>query len=156
MRKITLVAAGAALAAVPLMGSAFAAGNTTSNINQTMYHVGQNPADCSLDPSAQPVTAKSGQAVIHVNAKSGTTVLDVSFSGAVPNATYVVDIRCVGQIGSLVTDAYGNGSDEILLNSSQTSSSFSIDAAQPPGTGGTGVGGYGDTFVSAPFSALGG
>ena len=148
------------------IGAAAAANNknTTTNVNQTMWHVGPNVPSCTFDPTTLGSTAKNGQAVFHVNAKLGTTVLDVGISGAVPNASYDVDIRCTAPypIGTISTDAYGNGSTEIVLPSSLasfvSSNTFYVDAAIPPTAPGGpfgGAGGYGDTFISTVFSPLG-
>lgn len=141
----SLCLAGASSALAPAMADS-PRGNTTTNINQTMWHVGLNPGNCGPG-DADPGSTKNGQAVIHVNTKQGTTVLDVSVSSAVADSFYVVDIRCVGAIGGFTTDSSGNGSTEISL-SSMPQTPFVIDASIP---GGGAFGGYGDTFVSSQF-----
>jgi hypothetical protein len=77
--------------------------------------------------------------------------INVSVHDALPNTTYVVDIRCVGQIGALTTNSQGTGTAHITLPRTAPPAPFYIDIAVPP-PGGGGAGGYGDTFIAGPFN----
>lgn len=165
--QVIRVLAGGLLAAgiggVTLAGTATAS-NAVTNVNEPMWHIGLNQSSCNYNPTTLGPTAKNGQAVFHVDKNAGTTTLDVSISSAVASTSYDVDIRCTAPypIGTINTDAYGNGSAEIVLP--QTLATyvathwFYVDAAVDPSTppcpcGGAGF--YGDTFISTQFGPLG-
>jgi hypothetical protein len=128
--------------AVPL-GLAASASNGTAHL----VHVGLNVPQC-----VGPFTGDdSGVVTAHYNAVQTRETINVSVHDALPSTTYVVDIRCVGQIGTLTTNSQGTGTAQIDLS----------DVAAAPGTfyvdisvlgGGGGAGGYGDTFIAGPFT----
>jgi len=116
--------------------------------NGDLLHVGANPSACT-GPFSGP---DSGVVNVASNVGQSTVDLNVSLQDALPNQTYVVDIRCVGQIGSVTTDSQGTGTARISLPISQVpAGAFYIDVSvAPPGGGGSG--GYGDTFIAGPFA----
>jgi len=119
-----------------------------SNGNGDLIHIGPNPAACSGPFSG----ADSGVVIVDSNVGQSTLDLNVSFQYALPNQTYVVDIRCVGKIGSVTTDAQGTGTAQISLPIPQApTGAFYLDVSVAP-PGGAGSGGYGDTFIAGPFS----
>jgi len=130
-------------------GSALAGSNgQASNGNGDLIHIGPNPAACSGPFSG----ADSGVVIVDSNVGQSTLDLNVSFQYALPNQTYVVDIRCVGKIGSVTTDAQGTGTAQISLPIPQApTGAFYLDVSVAP-PGGAGSGGYGDTFIAGPFS----
>lgn len=126
------------------------AGNNgqTTNGNGDLVHVGANPAACTGPFSG----TDSGVVVVDTNVSQSTVDLNVSFQYALPSQTYVVDIRCVGKVGSVTTDSQGTGTAQISLPISQApTGAFYIDVSVAP-PGGAGSGGYGDTFIAGPFS----
>jgi opacity protein-like surface antigen len=176
MRKKALLAA---LVAVCLPAAAFAAKpshpatpantNASSNANATsatgasskanaqtknahngtakLVHVGLNPPACT-GPFAG---ADSGVVNSHFNAQQHSLRINVSVHGALPNTTYVVDRRCVGQIGKLTTNSQGTGTAHVVLsNVSAAPGTFYIDISVL--NGGGGAGNYGDTFIAGPFT----
>lgn len=161
---IAMAGAGGFAFAALAVASPASAHNSTTNVNNPMWHVGPNPASCNYDPSTtQGPSSKAGEAVFHVNSNLGTTVLDVSISGAVPNTPYDVDIRCTAPfpIGTINTDSYGNGAAVITLPQSLatfvSTNPFFVDSAISPSTSPcpcAGAGGYGDTFISTQFQPL--
>ena len=114
------------------------------NGHAPLVHVGPNPSSCT-----GPFTG-SDSGVVNVHIHQNGNFLNVSVHDASPNTTYVVDIRCVGKIGTLDTNSEGTGTAQIDLPSSLPASFF-IDVSVPP-PGGAGAGGYGDTFIAGPFS----
>ena len=134
-----LAVATGAQASPPAHGKAF-------NGNAHLIHVGLNPATCGTVPGT-----KSGEVNLHSNATRNRSRVNVSVHGAMPNTTYVVDIRCVAPIGTLTTNRSGNGTAHITLSSTlPTGSAIFIDLSVVGGGGG--AGGYGDTFIAGPFT----
>ncbi len=116
------------------------------NGNAHLIHVGLNPATCGTVPGT-----KSGEVNLHSNATRNRSRVNVSVHGAMPNTTYVVDIRCVAQIGTLKTNRAGNGTAHIKISAPlPTGLPMYVDISVPGGGGGTG--GYGDTFIAGPFN----
>jgi hypothetical protein len=141
------------IAALTLTGVPFGsvlAGNTgqAGNGNGNLVHVGANPAACTA-PYSGPA---SGVVNVDNNVAQSSFDLNVSFQYALPDQTYVVDIRCVGKVGSVTTDSQGTGTAQVSLPLSQAPTGvFYIDVSVAP-PGGAGSGGYGDTFIAGPFS----
>ncbi len=116
----------------------------SSPVGNPLVHVGPNPSACTGP------FAGTSSGVVNVSLdKSGNSV-NVSVHGALPNTTYVVDIRCVGAIGTFSTDSKGIGTASLDLPSTLPTT-FYIDVEVPP-PGGAGFGGYGDSFIAGPFS----
>jgi hypothetical protein len=144
MKKImlVLVAALAVGVAVPVALAANADNGTAH-----LVHVGLNPSAC-VGPFVGP---DSGVVNVHYNAVQSRETVNVSVHDALPNQTYVVDVRCVGQIGSLTTNSQGTGTAQIdLANVTAPPGTFYIDISVLGGGGG--AGGYGDTFIAGPFT----
>src|SRR5262249_8545889 len=96
----------------------------------------------------------SGVVTAHFNAVQGRLKINVAVHDALPNTTYVVDIRCIGAIGSLTTNSQGTGTTQINLPEKTAPGSFFVDIAVPPVASGPALGGagvYGDTFIAGPF-----
>ena len=112
--------------------------------NAALVHVGLNPASCATIPGAH-----SG--MVHVSVFRRRFRVQVSVHDALPDTTYVVDIRCVGAIGSLTSDSEGTATAQIELpRSALPASGFFIDISVA--NGGGGAGNYGDTFIAGPFA----
>lgn len=109
-----------------------------------LMHVGLNPAECT-GPFTGP---DSGEVNVHNNVNKDSTRLNVEVHHALPNQVYVIDVRCVGQIGSLTTNSQGEGNAHLSMPGTITGS-FYIDISVLGGGGG--AGGYGDTFIAGPF-----
>lgn len=110
-----------------------------------LMHVGLNPAACT-GPFTGP---DSGEVNVHNNVKKDTTKVNVEVEHALPNQTYVVDVRCVGQIGTLTTNSEGEGNAHINMPGNLTGTVY-VDISVAGGGGG--AGGYGDTFIAGPFT----
>jgi hypothetical protein len=111
------------------------------NDSGALVHVGSNPGSCGTTPGAD-----SGMVDVHFNADRNRFKVNVSVHDALPRTTYVVDIRCVGQIGSLTTNSRGTGRVQIdLSRSAPPSDGFFIDISVYNGVT------YGDTFIAGPF-----
>ena len=133
-----------ALLAVPALSLAGQDNNGTASL----VHVGLNPSACTTVPGTD-----SGVVNAHLNAVQDRFGLNVSVHDALPNQTYVVDIRCQGQIGTLTTNGQGTGTAHIDLTASTSGPAtepFYIDISVLGGGGGSG--GYGDTFLAGPFN----
>ena len=120
--------------------------NTTlsSPLGNPLVHVGPNPSACTGP------FAGTGSGVVNVHLDNSGNNLNVSVHDALPNTTYVVDIRCVGAIGTFSTNSEGIGTASLDLPSTLPTT-FYIDVEVPP-PGGAGAGGYGDLFIAGPFS----
>jgi hypothetical protein len=115
------------------------ADNTYSG-TATLVHVGQKPKSCGTISGAD-----SGVADVHFDADRKRFKVNVSIYDALPKTTYVVDVRCVGAIGSLTTDSLGAARAHIdLSRSAPPSSGFFIDISVFNGFT------YGDTFIAGP------
>ena len=136
---LVVVAVGVA---VPLALAANASNGTAH-----LVHVGLNPAACA-GPFAG---GDSGVVNAHFNAVQSRETVNVSVHGALPSTTYVVDVRCVGQIGTLTTNSQGTGTAQIDLSGvGSAPGAFYVDISVAGGGGG--AGGYGDTFIAGPFT----
>jgi len=128
--------------------------NTTEILyDAQLLSVGQNPASCVGPFSGTNSGPVRIQTITGVG-PNGFLQVRVALEDATPNTIYVVDIRCQKQIGTIRTNRRGNGSTNIGIFGVPTGTSYFIDAAIPPGNGGTGAGGYGQTFIAGPFNQL--
>src|SRR5262249_42862923 len=120
--------------------------------NAKLVHVGLNVPEC-VGPSAGPFAGDdSGVVNVQYNAVQQREKINVSVHNALPNQEYVVDIRCVGAIGTLTTNGQGTGTAQIALSDvAAAPGTFYVDIAVAP-PGGGGAGGYGDTFIAGPFT----
>jgi len=140
----------------PVTGASPSAGTGTSTTTTTsatstrsapLLHVGPNPSNCTGPFSG----SSSGSVSVVPNATQTSANLSITVGGALPNTTYVVDVRCVAQISTLTTNGQGSGSTGMtLFASSLPAGPFYIDLSVPNGGGGNGN--YGDTFVAGPFT----
>lgn len=133
---------GVVAAGVLCFGLLFIAqADNTHRDTATLVHVGQNPNSCGTIPGTE-----SGVANVRFDANRKRFKVNLSVYDALPKTTYVVDIRCVGAIGSLTTDSLGAARTEIdLSRSAPPSSGFFIDISVFNGVT------YGDTFIAGPF-----
>jgi hypothetical protein len=134
----------AAVALCPgLIGTAPA--QDLENETADLAHVGLNPSSCG-----KILGVASGTVNVHLNSARDRYKVIVSVYNALPKTTYVVDIRCVGAIGSLDSNSQGTGAAEFdLPMSALPANDFFIDISVP--NGGGGAGNYGDTFIAGPF-----
>ena len=135
------------VAALACVGIGAAAQDDGYNANAALVHVGMNPPECG-GPTL--VGSKSGVVSTHFNQAQKRLKITVSVHDALPNTTYVVDIRCNGAIGALTTDSTGTGLVEINLFNDSAPANFYIDISVP--NVGGGYANYGDTFVAGPFN----
>lgn len=82
-------------------------------------------------------------------------MVNLSVHDALPNKTYVLDIRCwtfgpQSELGTLTTNSQGTGTAQFKLNGVTPVNPFYIDISVK--NGGGGAGGYGDTFIAGPFT----
>src|SRR5215469_18514130 len=91
------------------------------NANAPLVSIGPNVAACSGNgPGGSYTGPAKGVANVHFNATQQQFKINVSVHDALPNTTYVLDIRCwtfgpQNAVGALVTDSTGTGSAEINL-----------------------------------------
>ncbi|GAC1599130.1 MAG: hypothetical protein NVS3B21_25370 [Acidimicrobiales bacterium] len=142
VRTIGLLAAAGALA-FGVEARAFAA-PADYNGTQHLLHVGPNPGTCTTIPAPE-----SGVVNVHYNLVQQDQRVNISVHDALPNTTYEVDNRCHNPIGFLTTNSDGTGTAQIDLPP-VLHGIFYIDLSVPGG--GTGAGGYGDTFIAGPFT----
>jgi hypothetical protein len=149
----------AATALLAVSGAAFA--QNAKNANAPLVSIGNNVEACQMPNNGSFSGAVKGVVNVHYNAVQKRFQVNVSVHDARPNTAYDVDIRCWifggnGPIGTLRTDQYGTGTFQIplWLEKAPEMGNFYIDIAVPPGAGGTGAGGYGDTFIAGPFNLL--
>ena len=133
---------GVVAAGVLCFGLLFIAqADNTHSDTATLVHVGQNPNSCGTIAGTE-----SGVADVRFDVDRKRFKVNVSVYGALPKTTYVVDIRCVGAIGTLTTDSLGAARAQIdLSRSAPPSSGFFIDISVFNGVT------YGDTFIAGPF-----
>jgi hypothetical protein len=146
MKRISLISLGVSVALLLLgmVGAAFA--QNAQNGNAPLIHVGLNPDSCGV---GNPGSA-SGVVNVHFNQQQNRLKVNVSVHDALPNTTYVVDIRCQHAIGALTTNSQGTGTSTIELLQDTAPSVFYIDISVA--NGGGGAGNYGDTFIAGPFN----
>jgi hypothetical protein len=135
--SIGVVAAGVLCWGLLLIAQA----DSTYSGTATLFHVGQNPNSCGTISGTD-----SGVANVRFDADRKRFKVNVSVYDALPKTTYVVDIRCVGAIGSLTTDSLGAAKAQINLSrSAPPPNGFFIDISVFNGAT------YGDTFIAGPF-----
>jgi hypothetical protein len=87
--------------------------------------------------------------------------VNLSVHDALPNTTYVLDIRCwtfgpQSELGTLTTNSQGTGTAQFTLDTTQAGNTpvnpFYIDISVKGGGTGTGAYSYGDTFIAGPFT----
>ena len=111
------------------------------NDRLSLIHVGQNPSSCGTMSGSD-----SGSVTVRFNPDRKRLKINVSVHDALPNTSYVVDIRCVGTIGRLTTNSRGYGRTLIdVARSMRPSDEFFIDISVFNGIA------YGDTFIAGPF-----
>ena len=148
---LLVVLAAEAAVAVPAALAASDANGTAS-----LNHVGLNPSTCSPSEGGPvyPGTA-SGVVNVHYNTVQSRFMVNLSVHDALPNTTYVLDIRCFAfgpqnELGTLTTDTYGTGTAQFTLNGVKPVNPFYIDISVKHGGGGAFD--YGDTFIAGPFN----
>ncbi len=153
MKKVllALVAIVAIGIAVPVALSANA-----YNGNAPLVHVGLNPPNCSAPFDNTGTTPTNGGVVnVHYNVTQNRFMVNLSVHDALPNTTYVLDIRCwtfgpQSELGSLTTNSEGTGTAQFTLDNTTPLNPFYIDISVKNGGGGSGN--YGDTFIAGPFN----
>ncbi len=146
LRMLVIISIGALSSlAFASLAQAAPTGPSAENGTAALEHVGLNPAGCD-----NPGGTLSGVVNTHANVIQNRREINVSVHGALPDTTYVVDLRCHSGIGSLTTNAEGTGTAHIYLVGSSWPATYFIDISVPHG--GNGAGGYGDTFIAGPFS----
>lgn len=151
-RLFALLAASAAIAAVAVP-AALAASDT--NGTASLNHVGLNPGTCSPSEGGAYAGPASGVVNVHYNTVQNRFMVNLSVHDALPNTTYVLDVRCFAfgpqnELGTLTTDAYGSGTAQFTLNGVKPVNGFYIDISVKHGGGGAFD--YGDTFIAGPFN----
>src|SRR5947209_5047941 len=112
MKRLILLVLAIAVFALPVV-PAFSSSGKAQNGTASLVHVGLNPSTC------QAITGTdSGVVNVHLNAVQDQFGVNVSVHDALPNTTYVVDIRCQRQIGSLTTNSEGTGTAHIDMTAS--------------------------------------
>lgn len=118
----------------------------TPHARGPLLHVGTNPASCT-----GPFDGKfNGQVRVHFYADQKTLNISVEVHKAQKNTEYAVEMRCTGFLGTLPTDKHGDGIISFSVPINDPPKRFYINVAIPP-PGGSGAGGYGDTFIAGPF-----
>jgi hypothetical protein len=161
MKRILLAAV--AVIAVGVAVPVAVAGNAGQNdFNGTapLVHVGLNVPDCSNGtPAAAFPGTDSGVVNVHYNLVQNQFKVNLSVHDALPNTTYVLDIRCWvfgphSELGTLTTNSQGTGTAQFTLDTAQAGNApvnpFYIDISVK--NGGGGAGNYGDTFIAGPFT----
>ena len=121
-----------------------------------LVHIGPNVTACSNGtPAAAFPGTDSGVVNVHYNKVQDRFMVNLSVHDALPNTTYVLDIRCwtfgpQSEIGTLTTNSQGTGTAHLTLDGVTPVNPFYIDISVKGG--GTGAYGYGDTFISGPFT----
>jgi hypothetical protein len=137
-----------------LVGGALA--QQAKNGNAPLVSIGLNVPACKADGGGSFSGLNKGVANVHYNAVQKRFSVNVSVHDALPNTTYVVDVRCwvfgpQNAIGALTTNKQGTGTAQIdLFLEKAPEEDFYIDIAVPP-PGNSGAGGYGDTYIAGPF-----
>ena len=152
MKKFLLAVTAAVVAigiAVPVASSA-----TASNGTAPLMHYGLNPADV---PVLDPGTPASGVVIVHYNKNQDRFKVNLSVHDALPNTTYVLDIRywafthtSADELGTLTTNSQGTGTAQFDVSNVTPAPNFYIDISVK--NGGGSAGGYGDTFIAGPFT----
>ena len=134
-RLIVLISAFALAGTLATGGAAHA--STLYLASQPLLH--ENTAGNCVSPGFAHTV--SGRVTVASNGTS--TNISVYVSRGVPRTTYLVNIRCVGTIGTLTTNVYGVGSKSIAFRG-VPSFPFDVDLDITFGSG---------VLVAGPFSA---
>ena len=121
-----------------------------------LVHVGLNPPECTapfMNTGTTP--ADSGVVNVHYNKVQDRFKVNLSVHNALPDTTYVLDVRCwtftgSDELGTLTTNSQGTGTAQFTVDDVTPVNPFYIDISVKNGGGGTG--GYGDTFIAGPFT----
>jgi hypothetical protein len=148
MKRLLIVLAALTATAAVAVPAVLAAND--SNDHAALVHVGLNPATCGTVPGTD-----SGVVNVHYNKGQGRFMTELSVHDALPNTTYVLDVRCWAfgphaEIGTLTTNSQGTGTAQIKLDGVTPVNPFYIDISVKDGGGG--AGNYGDTFIAGPFN----
>jgi hypothetical protein len=155
VKRLILLALTAAVVAIGIAVPVALAAND-SNGTAKLVHVGLNPAECTAPFSNTGTTpTDSGVVNVHYNTVQGRFMVNLSVHDAMPNTTYVLDIRCwtfgpKSELGTLTTNSQGTGTAQFKLDVAMPVNAFYIDISVKGGGGG--AGGYGDTFIAGPFT----
>jgi hypothetical protein len=154
VKKFVLAVTAAVVAigiAVPVALAANAQNGTAP-----LYHYGPNPPGLVV-PALSPDTAASGVVNVHYNKGQDRFMVNLSVHDALPNATYVLDVRywaftgtSQDELGTLTTNSKGTGTAHFKVSNVTPTPEFYIDISVKGGGGG--AGGYGDTFIAGPFT----
>jgi hypothetical protein len=139
-------------------------GQKDFNGTAPLAHIGNNVDSCyNGTQSAQvPYTGEaSGVVNVHYNLVQNQFKVNLSVHDALPNTTYVLDIRCwkfgpQSELGTLTTNSQGTGTAQFTLDTTQAGNTpvnpFYIDISVKGGGTGIGAFSYGDTFIAGPFT----
>ena len=137
------------LLACVLACALLASAQDTPHAHGPLLHVGTNPASCT-----GPFDGKfNGNVRVHFYEDQKTLQISVEVHKAQKKTDYAIEIRCVGYLGTLTTDKHGDGVIAFSVPINDPPKRFYINVAVP--TGGSGTGGYGDTFIAGPFDLSG-
>jgi hypothetical protein len=153
MKKVLL-----ALVAIVAIGIAVPVALAANDYNGTapLVHVGLNPSECTAPFSNTGTTpTDSGVVNVHYNTVQDRFMVNLSVHNAMPDTTYVLDIRCwtfgpQSELGTLTTNSQGTGTAQFTLSNVTPNPGFYIDISVK--NGGGGAGSYGDTFIAGPFT----
>ncbi len=147
--------------------SGVALAQNATNDTAPLVSIGVNVPACAgpNNGSFTGIGGNKGVVVVHYNPQKFRFSVNVSVHDAAPNTTYDVDVRCAvfgpsKAIGQLKTNKEGTGTFQIDLSMDKDPAmgNFYIDIAVPPGSNGpgagTGVWGYGDTYIAGPLNVL--
>ena len=162
MKKFLLAMTAALVAIGVAVPVALSATNITDGLAVApLYHYGPNPAGMTV-PALGPRTLPSGLVTVQYNdgqdrfSKGHSRfTASVLVTNAKPKTKYVLDIRYwafgpQSELGTLTTNSFGTGAALFSVSDVTPTPGFYIDISVKGG--GTGAGGYGDTFIAGPFT----
>jgi hypothetical protein len=155
VKRLILLALTAAVVAIGI-AVPVALGANDYNGTAPLVHVGLNPSECTAPFSnTGTVPTDSGVVNVHYNKVQNRFMVNLSVHNALPNTTYVLDVRCwqfgpQSELGTLTTNSAGTGTAHFTVSNVTPTAGFYIDISVKGGGGG--VGGYGDTFIAGPFT----
>ncbi|WOJ90714.1 hypothetical protein RZS28_05335 [Methylocapsa polymorpha] len=114
---------------------------------KTVPLVRQDESNCTNDDVSSADAAVLGGSVTVFRASSQLTGVSVHLTGAAPNATFRVKLKCDHQLGTVKTDAKGDGNATFDFVSNSVGPSYAFDISPELASAGNG-----NTFQSVKIT----
>lgn len=103
----------------------------------TVALVRADGGSCSNDSISDAPPTPLGGSVTVSRETENTTLAGIKLAGAAPNTSYRIFLKCVRQLGTLRTDADGNGGRTVSFNTELAGPSYAFEVYPDEGAAGT-------------------